>query len=107
MKTTYFVEDREWINGAICHLRGTNKKCLLEETLLSILPYDKIIEYNIVKDLQEQPSDVKLPAYAYDESDAKGYLYECRFDFKSHQYITTRIVYIEDFRLKFKKRSNY
>lgn len=103
METMYFVEDTKWISGAICHLRGSNKKCLLEETLLSVLSYDKTIENILVKDLQEQPSDVKLPAYAYYEIDGKGYLYECFFDSKKSQYTTTRVVYIEDLRLKFKK----
>lgn len=107
METTYFVEDREWVNGAICHLRGSNKKCLLEETLLSILPHDKIIEYNLVKDLLERPSNEKLPAYSYYEYDVKGYLYKCVYDANKRQYISTQIVYIEDLRLKFKKRSNY
>lgn len=107
METTYFVKKTEFGNGAICYIRGSNKKCLLEETLLSILSYDKTIENILVNDLQEQPSDVKLPAYAYDEIDGKGYLYECFFDSKKSQYTTTRVVYIEDLRLKFKKRSNY
>lgn len=103
METTYFVKKTEFGHGAICYIRGTNKKCLLEETLLSIVPHDKIIKYNLVKDLLAQPSDVKLPAYAYDEIDGKGYLYECFFDPQKSQYTTTRVVYIEDLRLKFKK----
>lgn len=63
----------------------------------------KNIEYNLVKDLQKQPSNVKLPVYIYNEFDTKEYLYECFFNSKDCQYITTRVVYIEDLRSKFKK----